>query len=144
MSTHYDGLAGEHRARKSLSSVAKGIVAENEGGVNQRFFNNRFVQDNDYSMSFFRKVCKQIGNLPNGEIEKMLAILRLYMGIGMKRRRKDFIYAKQIFELIGYFCEVYHFDEDKMYKVLISNPICQKVCEKQKYMNWQDIIRRFR
>ena len=35
--------------------------------------------------------------------EKMLAILRLYMGIGMKRRRKDFIYAKQIFELIGFF-----------------------------------------
>lgn len=27
------------------------------------------------------------------------------MGIGMKRRRKDFIYAKQIFELIGYFFE---------------------------------------
>lgn len=37
--------------------------------------------------------------------EKMLAILRLYMGIGMKRRRKDFIYARQIFELIGYFFE---------------------------------------
>ena len=35
--------------------------------------------------------------------EKMLAILRLYMGIGMKRRRKDFMYAKQIFELIDYF-----------------------------------------
>ena len=30
--------------------------------------------------------------------EKMLGILRLYMGIGMKRRRKDFMYAKQIFE----------------------------------------------
>ena len=35
--------------------------------------------------------------------EKMLAVLRLYMGIGMKRRRKDFIYARQIMELIGYF-----------------------------------------
>lgn len=40
--------------------------------------------------------------------EKLLAILRLYMGIGMKRRRKDFVYARQIFELIGYF-----FDTDK-------------------------------
>ncbi len=37
--------------------------------------------------------------------EKMLAILRLYMGIGMKRRRKDFIYAKQIMGLIGCFFE---------------------------------------
>ena len=35
--------------------------------------------------------------------EKMLAVLRLYMGIGMKRRRKHFIYARQIMELIGYF-----------------------------------------
>lgn len=35
--------------------------------------------------------------------EKMLNVLRLYMGIGMKRRRKDFAYAKQIMELIGFF-----------------------------------------
>lgn len=38
--------------------------------------------------------------------EKMLAILRLYMGIGAKRRRKDFIYARQIFELISYFFDI--------------------------------------
>ena len=35
--------------------------------------------------------------------EKLLAILRLYMGVGAKRRRKDFMYAKQIFELISFF-----------------------------------------
>lgn len=35
--------------------------------------------------------------------EKLLAILRLYMGVGSKRRRKDFMYAKQIFELISFF-----------------------------------------
>ena len=28
--------------------------------------------------------------------EKMLAILRLYMGVGMKRRRKDLVYARQM------------------------------------------------
>lgn len=33
----------------------------------------------------------------------MLQILRLYMGVGAKRRRKDLMYAKQIFELISYF-----------------------------------------
>ena len=38
--------------------------------------------------------------------EKMLGILRLYMGIGMKRRRKDFAYAKQIFGMIGYFFDM--------------------------------------
>lgn len=38
--------------------------------------------------------------------EKMRGILRLYMGIGLKRRRKDFIYARQIFELISYFFDI--------------------------------------
>ncbi len=56
--------------------------------------------------------------------EKMLVILRLYMGIGMKRRRKDFIYAKQIFELIGYFfeenndAEEFKFDKDTVKEIL--------------------------
>ena len=56
--------------------------------------------------------------------EKMLAILRLYMGIGMKRRRKHFIYAKQIFELIGYFfeenndAEEFKFDKDTVKEIL--------------------------
>jgi glutamyl-tRNA synthetase len=38
-----------------------------------------------------------------GDREKMLQILRLYMGVGAKRRRKDLMYAKQIFELISFF-----------------------------------------
>lgn len=41
--------------------------------------------------------------------EKMLGILRLYMGIGMKRRRKDFIYARQVFGLVSYF---FDFEEE--------------------------------
>ncbi|MCR5467835.1 MAG: glutamate--tRNA ligase, partial [Lachnospiraceae bacterium] len=35
--------------------------------------------------------------------EKTLAVFRLCMGIGQKRRRKDFAYAKQIAEMIRYF-----------------------------------------
>ncbi len=38
--------------------------------------------------------------------EKMLDILRLYMGVGMKRRRKDLMYAKQVFEMISYFFDM--------------------------------------
>lgn len=45
--------------------------------------------------------------------EKMLAILRLYMGVGAKRRRKDFAYAKQIFELISYFFDGTSYAADK-------------------------------
>lgn len=38
--------------------------------------------------------------------EKMLEILKLYMGVGMKRRRKDLMYAKQVFEMISYFFDI--------------------------------------
>ena len=60
--------------------------------------------------------------------EKLLAILRLYMGVGAKRRRKDFMYAKQIFELISYFfdgesaeeMDEFKLDEDMVSKILKS------------------------
>lgn len=43
----------------------------------------------------------------------MLAILRLYMGVGMKRRRKDLVYAKQVFEMISYFFDIEQ-EQEKM------------------------------
>ena len=63
-----------------------------------------------------------------GDREKMLQILRLYMGVGAKRRRKDLMYAKQIFELISYFfdgesaeeMDEFKLDEDMVSKILMS------------------------
>ncbi len=63
-----------------------------------------------------------------GDREKMLQILRLYMGVGAKRRRKDLMYAKQIFELISYFfdgesaeeMDEFKLDEDMVSKILKS------------------------
>lgn len=63
-----------------------------------------------------------------GDREKMLQILRLYMGVGAKRRRKDLMYAKQIFELISYFfdgesaeeMDEFKLDEDTVSKILKS------------------------
>lgn len=124
MGIHYDKNAGYNSARKTLTSNARYIIAEEKEGVNQKNFKNRFVQDNDHSMSFFKKACKMIGNLTNKEIEEMLDILKQ----GTPHQ----------------YGEVYHFDEEKMYQVLISNPICRKVCEKQGYNNWADIIARCR
>lgn len=49
--------------------------------------------------------------------EKMLSILRLYMGVGMKRRRKDLVYAKQIFELFSYFFDGSKTDEKDLFKL---------------------------
>ncbi len=49
--------------------------------------------------------------------EKMLSILRLYMGVGMKRRRKDLVYAKQTFELFSYFFDGSKTDEKDSFKL---------------------------
>ena len=51
MSVHYGSFAGEHQTRKTLSIVARKISTEYNGGVNQRFFNARFVRDNNHSES---------------------------------------------------------------------------------------------
>ena len=48
--------------------------------------------------------------------EKILSILRLHMGVGMKRRRKDLMYAKQIFELFSYFFDGSKADEKDSFK----------------------------
>lgn len=55
--------------------------------------------------------------------EKMLAILRLYMGVGMKRRRKDLMYAKQIFEMISYFFDMGDEGENDPFR-LDNNTVC--------------------
>ncbi len=120
---HYDSNAGFHSSRKTLASIAKNTEAEEKGGVNQPFFRTRFVRDNYHNTAFFKKVCKEIGNLPNKEINEMLQILK-----------KDTEHSTG---------DVYFYDEDKMYEVLLQNPICKKVCEKQAYCSWQDIIQRF-
>lgn len=55
--------------------------------------------------------------------EKMLAILRLYMGVGMKRRRKDLMYAKQVFEMISYFFDMGDSGENDPFR-LDNDTVC--------------------
>lgn len=59
--------------------------------------------------------------------DKMVTILSLFMGVGGKRRRKDFMYARQIFELISYcFFEPevtmdnFRYDADTVKKVIAA------------------------
>lgn len=126
MSLHYESSSGEHASRKKLISVAKNVEAENSGGVNQKFFKTRFVQDNYHSLAFFKRVCKTLGNVKNEELAEM------------ERKLLDTEEGKA-----HQFGEVYVFAEDDLYNILISHEICKRVCDKQGYQNWQDIIFRF-
>ena len=126
MSIHYNPYAGENANRKSITSFAKKVEAENNEGVNQSFFKTRFVQDNYHSLSFFKRVCKAIGNVKGSEYAEMEKRL-LETEAGKTHQ----------------FGEVYSFADEDLYEVLTSHEICKRVCEKQKYENWQDIILRF-
>lgn len=126
MNVHYDSNAVCKNRKTTMVSSAKKILAEEEGGVDQRYFKGRFVADRYHSMAFFKKVCRNIGNLRNKEIEQMLTVL------------KNTEQGKAHIEN-----EIYQFRGEDMYEVLCSDPICKKVCEKQRYTCWEDIISRF-
>lgn len=79
--------------------------------------------------------------------EKMLSILRLYMGVGMKRRRKDLAYAKQIFELISYFfteeadSSADDFKMDEAEKKLILNDYLERFSYEADNTAWFDMLK---
>lgn len=79
--------------------------------------------------------------------EKMLSILRLYMGVGMKRRRKDLAYAKQIFELISYFfteevdSSADDFKMDEAEKKLILNDYLERFSYEANNTAWFDMLK---
>ena len=62
--------------------------------------------------------CKNIGNLGNGEIEKMVTRLKYIDQKAVENHVNGAVWA---------------FDYDKMFCVLMENEICRKVCEKNKY-----------
>ena len=74
---------------------------------------------------FFRLVCKNIGNLGNGEIEKMVTRLKSIDQKAVENHVNGAVWA---------------FDYDKMFCVLMENEICRKVCEKNKYNSWMKLI----
>lgn len=126
LGVHYDSFAGYRSDRKTIASTARMIAAEENGGVDQVYFSKRFVQDNEHSLAFFKKVCKNIGNLKGRELAALVDDLK-----------------KTINESEHVAGQVYHFDGDEMYRVLTSNEICRGICEAQGYNNWNDIIARF-
>ena len=77
------------------------------------------------TLNFFRFICKNIGNLENAEIEKMISRLKSIDQNAVENHVKGAVWA---------------FDYDKMFCVLMENEICRKVCEKNKYNSWTKLI----
>ena len=72
-------------------------------------------------------MCIKVGNLKNKEIEKLVAEL--------KQRHED---AK-----LEYKKDVFCFNKQIMYEVLNTNSACHAICERNGYINWQELVNRF-
>ena len=109
-----------------LKGVADQIIKEQQRVSKIKNNPEEFHWHDEYAtLNFFRFICKNIGNLRNGEIEKMATRLKNIDQKAVENHVNGAVWA---------------FDYDKMFCVLMENEICRKVCEKNKYNSWMNLI----
>ena len=109
-----------------LKGVADQIIKEQQRVSKIKNNPEEFHWHDEYAtLNFFRFICKNIGNLRNGEIEKMVTRLKNIDQKAVENHVNGAVWA---------------FDYDKMFCVLMENEICRKVCEKNKYNSWTKLI----
>ena len=110
----------------SMKGVADQIIKEQQRASKIKNNPEEFHWHDEYAtLNFFRFICKNIGNLRNGEIEKMVTRLKNIDQKAVENHVNGAVWA---------------FDYDKMFCVLMENEICRKVCEKNKYNSWMKLI----
>ncbi len=114
------------RYEDSMKGVAAQIIKEQQRVSKIKNNPEEFHWHDEYAtLNFFRFICKNIGNLGNGEIEKMVTRLKSIDQKAVENHVNGAVWA---------------FDYDKMFCVLMENEICRKVCEKNKYNSWMNLI----
>ena len=114
------------RYEDSMKGVAAQIIKEQLRASKIKNNPEDFHWHDEYAtLNFFRFICKNIGNLGNGEIEKMVTRLKSIDQKAVENHVNGAVWA---------------FDYDKMFCVLMENEICRKVCEKNKYNSWMKLI----
>ena len=109
-----------------LKGVADQIIKEQQRVSKIKNNPEEFHWHDEYAtLNFFRFICKNIGNLRNGEIEKMVTRLKNIDQKAVENHVNGAVWA---------------FDYDKMFCVLMENEICRKVCEKNKYNSWMNLM----
>lgn len=114
------------RYEDSMKGIADQIIKEQQRVSKIKNNPEEFHWHDEYAtLNFFRFLCKNIGNLRNGEIEKMVTRLKNIDQKAVENHVNGAVWA---------------FDYDKMFCVLMENEICRKVCEKNKYNSWMNLI----
>ena len=109
-----------------MKGVADQIIKEQQRASKIKNNPEEFHWHDEYAtLNFFRFICKNIGNLRNGEIEKNGHTLEKHRSESSGNHVNGAVWA---------------FDYDKMFCVLMENEICRKVCEKNKYNSWMNLM----
>ena len=117
---------GDMQIIRRQKGVADQIIKEQQRASKIKNNPEEFHWHDEYAtLNFFRFICKNIGNLGNGEIEKMVTRLKSIDQKAVENHVNGAVWA---------------FDYDKMFCVLMENEICRKVCEKNKYNSWTKMI----
>lgn len=115
------------RYEDSMVKVADDIIREQQADSKARNKTQKW-HDEYATLKFFRFICRNVGNLREGEIQRLI----------WKLKQSD----KEAVEkhLKGY---VWEFNYEKMYSTLTENPVCKKVCQKNGYSSWYHLINRY-
>ena len=114
----------QYQGRTSLAKTAKDIELELRAERNWRKFNFEAKREVCYNnLVFFRSVCKKM-NIRSKYVKEMQEELR--KGEEIQDGRS------------------YHFSDEKLYKILLSNEDARKYCEENGYTSWQEIVEEFK
>ena len=115
------------RYENSMVKIADDIIRDQQ--AERKVLNKKQKWHDEYAtLKFFRYICRNVGNLHEGEIQRLV----------WKLKQSDIKAVEK--HLKGY---AWEFDYEKMFSTLTQNPVCQKVCQKNKYTSWMHLISRY-
>ena len=111
----------------SMVKIADDIIRDQQ--TERKVQNQKQKWHDEYAtLKFFRYICRNVGNLQEGEIQRLIWQLKQSDKKAVKKHLK------------GY---AWDFDYEKMFSTLTQNPVCQKVCQKNKYTTINEQILKF-
>ncbi len=115
------------RYENSMVKIADDIIRDQQ--AERKVQNKKQKWHDEYAtLKFFRYICRNVGNLQEGEIQRLVWKLKQSDKKAVEKHLK------------GY---AWEFDYEKMFSTLTQNPVCQKVCQKNKYTSWMHLINRY-
>ena len=115
--SNYSRIAAEICKEQNMAKNWKYIAAEKK----------KYMFDEYATKYFFEKICYRMGMIDSKNADTMIEKMK---SVDCTAKKKNGTGPWQ-------------FSYEAMYRILRENEICNRICEKQGYKNWQDIIYKY-